>query len=131
MKFKLDENFGTRTQQLFRDSGYETRTIYDQQLQGCTDQRLFEVVCTEDDCLVTLDFASVTRFPPAQTHGLVVSRVPQNPSPVLLEQMIRRFLDLLPQMSVEGKLWIVEVDRVRIHELSEPNGGRAAPPVQP
>jgi predicted nuclease of predicted toxin-antitoxin system len=132
MKFKLDENFGTRTQQLFRDAGHEIKTVYDQQLQGCTDQRLFDIVCNEDYCLVALDldFASVTRFPPAQTHGLVVSRVPQNPSLFLLEQMIRRFLDLLPQMPVERKLRIVEVDRVRIHEPSEPNGETAAPPVQ-
>jgi hypothetical protein len=32
MKFKLDENFGTRTQQLFRDAGHEIKTVYDQQL---------------------------------------------------------------------------------------------------
>ena len=29
MKFKLDENFGTRTQQLFREAGHNVQTVHD------------------------------------------------------------------------------------------------------
>jgi hypothetical protein len=58
MKFKLDENFGTRTQQ-----------------------------------------------------------PPRNPSLALLESLIRQFLQALTQMSVEKLLWIVEVGRIRVHQL--------------
>ena|SRR6266478_1359720 len=117
MKFKLDENFGTRTQQVFRDSGHIVQTVVDQSLQGASDQRLFEVICSEDFCLVTLDlgFANVLRYPPEKTHGLVVIRVPQNPSLELLGKLISQFLQLLIERSVEKSLWIVEVDRVRVH----------------
>ncbi|MCL5072768.1 MAG: DUF5615 family PIN-like protein [Actinobacteria bacterium] len=43
MKFKLDENFGTRTQELFRSAGHDVQTVLDQSLQGCSDKHLYEV----------------------------------------------------------------------------------------
>ncbi|MBI3596157.1 MAG: DUF5615 family PIN-like protein [Nitrospirae bacterium] len=121
MKFKLDENFGTRTQQIFKKAGHTAKTVRDQGLQGCTDRKIFQTVCSEEYCLVTLDldFSDVTRFPPAEASGLVILRVPRNPSLALLEQMIRQFLKALQEMSVAKKLWIVEVNRIRIHQSEE------------
>ena len=123
MKFKLDENFGIRTQQLFRAAGYDVQTVRDEGLQGSSDQYLYEVCCTEQRCLVTLDldFADVTRFPPNQSAGIVVIRVPRNPSLSLLEKLIRQFLEMLTQMSVEKQLLIVEVGRIRVHQLEGDN----------
>jgi len=118
MKFKLDENFGTRTQEIFRSLGHDVETVRSQDLQGCSDQHLFEVCCTENRCLVTLDldFADVVRFPPSQSSGIVVIRVPHNPSLALLEQMARQFLRTAAQFTLEKSLLIVEVGRIRIHE---------------
>ena len=118
MKFKLDENFGTRTQELFRSLGHDVETVRSQKLQGCSDQNLYEVCCTENRCLVTLDldFADVVRFPPSQSSGIVVIRVPHNPSLALLEQMARQFLRTAAQFKLESRLLIVEVGRIRIHE---------------
>ena len=83
------------------------------------DQNLYEVCCKEHRCLVTLDldFADVTRFPPSSASGIVVIRIPRNPSFALLEQLVRQFLQVLTQMPVEKKLWIVEVGRIRVHQL--------------
>ncbi len=121
MKFKLDENFGTRTQQLIRTQGHDVMTVRDQQLQGCSDHRLFEVCCDEQRCLVTLDldFSDVLRFPPQQAHGIVVIRVPHNPTLPLLEQLIRQFLNTLETMPIDKKLWIVETGRVRVHQAAD------------
>lgn len=118
MKFKLDENFGTRTQELFCAARHDVQTVRVQELQGCLDQHLYEVCCTEQCCLVTLDldYTDVTRFPPASASGIVVIRVPRNPSVALLEQLVRQFLQALTQMPVEKKLWIVEIGRIRIHQ---------------
>jgi len=93
MKFKLDENFGTRTQGLFRAAGHDVQTVHGQKLQGCSDQHLYKMCCTEQRCLVTLDldFADITRFP-SPGSGIVVIRVPRNPSLALLEQLIQQFL---------------------------------------
>jgi predicted nuclease of predicted toxin-antitoxin system len=69
MKFKLDENFGSRTQQLFQAYGHDVQTVRMQGLQGSSDMHLFEVCRVEQRCMVTLDldFADVLRFPPSLT----------------------------------------------------------------
>jgi len=117
MKFKLYENFGMRTQQLFHAAGHDVETVRDEGFQGSSDQYLYEVCCTEQRCLVTLDldFADTIRFPPNQAGGIVVIRVPRNPSLSLLERLIGQFLQMLTQMSPEKLLWIVEVGRIRVH----------------
>jgi predicted nuclease of predicted toxin-antitoxin system len=118
MRFKLDENFGTRTQRIFKDAGHDVQTVREESLQGASDLHLYDTCCVEQRCLVTLDldFADVTRFPPEKTGGIAVIRVPRNPSLPLLERLVRQFLHSVEQMSVEKKLWIVEVGRVRIHQ---------------
>lgn len=118
MKFKLDENFGTRTQELFRLAGHDVQTVLDQNLQGCSDKHLYEICCKEHRCLVTLDldFADITRFSPSKGNGIVVIRLPINPSINLLKQLIDQFLKMLKKMPVGRKLWIVEIDRIRVHE---------------
>ena len=118
MKFKLDENFGTRTQKLFQDEGHNIQTVFAQKLQGCSDQQLYDVCCAEQRCLVTLDldFADVIRFPPNRTKGIIVIRLSIHLSPSLLEQLVSQFLQTLRQMVPDKKLWIVEIGRIRIHE---------------
>ena len=120
MKFKLDENFGARTQQVFTEFGHDVHTVREEDLQGAADQKIYGVCQTEQRCLVTLDldFTDVVRFPPEQTGGIVVVRVPRNPSLTLLEQLVRQFLQTLTQMSVKEQLWIVEVGRIRIHQTT-------------
>jgi predicted nuclease of predicted toxin-antitoxin system len=118
MKFKLDENFGTRTQNVFEESEHDVATVRDEALQGISDQHLFRVCCEEQRCLVTLDldFADVTRFPPEKAGGIVVIRVPKNPSLGLLERLVRQFLQAADYETLERHLWIVEVDRIRVHQ---------------
>lgn len=121
MKFKLDENFGVRTQHIFRSLGHDVQTVRDEGLQGCSDQTLFDVAGKEKRCLVTLDldFSDVLRFPPEAASGLVILRVPKNPTLPLLEQLVRQFLRALEGMPVDGRLWIVEIGRIRIHQSED------------
>lgn len=118
MKFKLDENLGTRTQQLFRTAGHEVVTVREEGLQGCADRDLYEACCVEGRCLVTLDldFADVTRFDPSRAQGIVVIRVPRNPSLEMLERMVSQFLQMISRARLEKQLWIVEVGRIRVHQ---------------
>lgn len=117
MKFKLDENFGARAQQLFRAAGHDVDNVRNEGLTGASDQELYDICCAEQRCLVTLDldFSDVLRFPPVRAGGIAIIRLPRNPSLQLLEQLIRPFLDLLKTESVEKRLWIIEVGRIRIH----------------
>lgn len=80
MKFKLDENFAGRTVRLFRERKLDVETVRDEELEGATDQTLFEACVQERRCLVTLDlnFSNVIRFPPKETTGIAVIRVPSS-----------------------------------------------------
>ncbi|MDP2839843.1 MAG: DUF5615 family PIN-like protein [Syntrophales bacterium] len=118
MRFKLDENFGKRTLNIFQAAGHDVRTTLDEGMQGCSDRHLYDVCCKERRCLVTLDldFSDVTRFPPEQGSGIAVIRVPRNPSLALLEQLIHLFLQMLSRMTIDKNLWIIETSRIRIHQ---------------
>jgi predicted nuclease of predicted toxin-antitoxin system len=117
----LDENFGNRTQIIFRQAGHDVKTVREEGLQGHSDKSLYRVCCVENRCLVTLDldFSNVIRFPPSQTAGIVVIHIPRNPSLPLLEYLIRQFLNALNQMPVDKQLWIVETNRIRIHQTED------------
>ncbi|CAN5821744.1 DUF5615 family PIN-like protein [soil metagenome] len=115
MKVKLDENLGRRSIELFKESGHEVSTVTKQQLGGTSDDELIEVCRVEDRVLVTLDldFSNVLRFPPQRYAGIVVLRVPH---PIELDDIyerIRTLLKALEHEELDGKLWIVEQDRMR------------------
>ena len=95
-------------------------------MQGCSDQYLYEICCSEKRCLVTLDldFADVIRFPPCKASGIVVIRVPRNPDLTILEKLTQQFLKALGQMSVDGQLWIVEPGRIRVHQSETGGNGQ-------
>lgn len=118
MKWKLDENFGTRTAHFFLHAGHDAETVLEEQLGGSSDETLFEACIREDRCLLTLDmdFADILRFPPHRAPGIAVLRVPGNPSLRLLEALVGGLLRLLAVEPIRGRLWIVEPGRVRVHE---------------
>ena len=118
MRFKLDENFATRTQRLFRDAGHDAATVREEELPGASDRSIYDMCCEEHRCLVTLDldFANAGQFPPEQSGGVVVIRVPRNPSLALLELLVKQLLAALSGLQVEQQLWIVEVGRTRIRQ---------------
>jgi predicted nuclease of predicted toxin-antitoxin system len=121
MKFKLDENFGTRAQKLFRQAGHEVKTVRDQSLQGSSDQVIYDTCCIEQLCLVTLDldFCNAIRFSPEKSGGIAVIRAPKNATLGTLERMVTQFLKMLSRVSIEKQLWIVEMDRIRVHQSME------------
>lgn len=118
MRFKLDENFGPRTQRLFRDAGYDVETVLDEKLCGCDDEKLFQVCQEEQRCLVTfdLDFADPLRFPPERCGGIIVVRMPRNPSQETLEALARQILRAFRELPFDADLWIVEPGRIRVHQ---------------
>ena len=62
-----------------------------------------------------LDFADVIRFPPHRSCGIAVTRVPTNPSLALLSKLVIDLLDALESEDLMGRLWILEVGRIRVH----------------
>ena len=74
MKFKLDENIGSRGKVLLESAGHDVSTVALQNLCGTQDVTLFAACAAEGRALITLDhdFSQVLRFPPSKSAGLVV-----------------------------------------------------------
>jgi len=121
MKLKLDENLGTRAQKLFAAAGHDVQSVAAEGLSGAADPEVYQVSRREGRCLVTLDldFADVTRFPPAQCPGIVVIRLPRNPTPALLDSAVEQFLAVVSFQPLEKRLWVMEPGRLRIHQTEE------------
>jgi predicted nuclease of predicted toxin-antitoxin system len=117
VKFKLDENIGRRGQELIRAFGHDVMTVRDQDLQGVTDENLFEVCRAEGRALITLDrdFGQVLRFPPEKSAGIIVLEIGPGATLQGILDRLRDLLEFVKTRAVAGTLWIVEPGRVRIH----------------
>lgn len=115
MKFKLDENFGTRGTAKLSSFGHDVATVLGQGLCTSPDARLIEICLTEGRCLVTmdLDFANPIQYPPRQYAGIAVLRLPARSGLVEIDQALETLGRTLGSESLAGKLWIVELDRIR------------------
>ena len=118
MKFKLDENLGRRSVELFREAAHDVSTVLDQELGASTDENLLEVCRSEGRALVTLDldFSNVLNFPPSLYPGIAVLRVPNPVELNILHTHVRVLLRTLRQRQLTGRLWIVELERIREYE---------------
>lgn len=121
MKFKLDENFGNRTQNLFRLAGHDVETVLSENLSGADDEKIFHICCEEKRCLVTfdLDFSNPIHFPASECAGIIIIRLSHNPSLKTLELLVKQTLSALESIPFESGLWIVEPGRIRIHQKEQ------------
>lgn len=115
MKFKVDENLPDELSQLFRDSGWDSRTIEEQELSGEADARLAEICAAEERILVTFDrgFSNIRAFPPSNSSGLIVFRLQSQDKRHVLS-VAARLINALRERELRNELWIVHENRIRI-----------------
>jgi predicted nuclease of predicted toxin-antitoxin system len=117
VRFKLDENLSPTLASGFISAGHEAHSALEQALGGASDPRIIEVCRLEGRALVTLDldFANIQRYPPGQYFGIMVLRLgTQAHGPVAAA--LANAIAVLEREALSGRLWIVEVGRVRIHD---------------
>lgn len=122
MKFKLDENLGHSIARILYEAGHDVATVFDQKLSGANDQAIYDVCQQEQRCLVTLDldFSNVLRFPPEPTTGIVVLR-PDNKATInTISALARQLVTGIKQENLSGRLWIIEMGRIRVHQAIDP-----------
>ena len=117
MRFKLDENLSRSVAEMFRTRGHDVMTVRDQELQGASDEQVFEVSVREGRTLVTLDrdLGQVLRFPPAASAGIIVIDLGPRATHQGLLERTRELLSTVETRSPGRSLWIVEPGRVRVH----------------
>jgi len=115
MKFKVDENLPVEAAELLRQEGHETLTVSEQALSGSPDADIASACRREGRDLVTLDkgFADIRLYPPEQFPGLIVLRLDRQDRQHVLA-VLGRLLSVFSSELVEGHLWIVEEERIRI-----------------
>jgi predicted nuclease of predicted toxin-antitoxin system len=115
MKFKIDENLPVEAAFILRRAGHDALTVFDQGLSGEGDPRI-AIICREESrIIISLDlgFADIRSYPPQEQAGMVVLRLKTQDKGSVLE-IIERLVKVLPEMSPENHLWIVEEDRIRV-----------------
>ena len=119
-RFKLDENIPTAVSDLLLAAGHDILTAQAQGLAGFPDDELLRRVSGEGRVLLTLDkdFSDIRRHPPGATPGIVVLR-PGVPSPTALVGMMQQLVPLLRSEDLQGCLWVVDHQRVRIWPSAE------------
>lgn len=57
-------------------AGYNTQSVYDENIQGTNDSELINIASTEERILITLDldFSNITIYPPEKYFGIIVLR---------------------------------------------------------
>lgn len=118
-RFKIDENVPLDAALLFTAAGLACHTVYDEALGGAPDPDVAAACAVEGRVLVTLDldFSDVRAYPPGAHPGIVVLR-PRAPDRDATLALVRAVLVLLLTQQVDGALWIVESERVRMRSRS-------------
>ena len=121
MKLKLDENLGQRGFEAFQRSGHDVSSVHLQHMEGATDQEVFEVCRAEARVVITLDldFSNPLVFDPRPTVGVAVIRLSRNPTPSELAAAVTRLIVALDENSIDGSLWVVHQDRIRVWSPAE------------
>jgi predicted nuclease of predicted toxin-antitoxin system len=120
MRFKLDEHLPLEIKDLLGQHKHDAITVAEEGMSGSIDPDVAQVCRNEARALLTLDldFSDIRAYPPEDYHGFVVFRSAIQSITTLL-RLTTRILSLLEQEPLEGHLWIVEDNQVRIREGSQ------------
>lgn len=124
MKLKLDENLGSRRREMLAAAGHDVATVVEQAMVSASDEELIGACKSEQRALITLDldFSNPLIFPPAAHAGVAVLRLPRKQSHSHLVATVATLVEGLRREKLTGKLWTVEIGRLRIYQPVENEG---------
>jgi predicted nuclease of predicted toxin-antitoxin system len=117
LRFKLDENMPRLARERLESRGFDVHDVHQEGLVAAPDGPIQEACEHEKRILVTLDtdFADTRRYNPAQSPGVIVLRPPSQSIGAIM-QCLDGAIRALATERIEGTLWIVEAERLRIRD---------------
>ncbi len=119
IKIKLDENIGIRGKGIFQKSGFDVKSVYDENLCSASDNKIIEVCKNEKRILITLDldFSNPLVYKPSKFNGIAVIRLSSKPTPTELNKCIINLANTLnKKKDINGKLWIIQHNVIREYQ---------------
>jgi len=116
VRFLVDANLPRSIVPLLLKCGHDVEFARDTGLAAASDQDVAARAKLTDAVLLTrdLDFANIREFPPEDYAGLVVLRLPDDATAIMITGIVERFINVPAFVgAVRGRVAIVEVDRVR------------------
>jgi len=120
LRFFADHCISNFISQTLRDIGHEVFRLGDYIPVDSTDSIVISKAQELNSILISLngDFADIVTYPPANYNGIIALQVRNHPE--IIPQLMVRLKDYLsdyPDMNhYKGKLFLVEVHRIRIRE---------------
>lgn len=119
-RWKVDENLPPGAAALLGTVGHEACGVVDQRLGGHHDTEVVERFALGGRALVTLDidFSNIRAQPPEVHAGFVVLRLASQDKARVLAALAA-LVPLLDRERLEGSLWIIDADRLRVWRPDE------------
>ena len=123
LRFLVDEDVPRSTARVLCDAGFDAVDVRDVGLRGKSDQLVFDYAQRENRLLVTCDlgFSNIILFPPSQSVGLLVVRIPDSEP---IETFNREVLKAVQEIGVDLQKRLVLQRHVR--QLDAENSGETA-----
>ena len=122
MRLLFDENLSTLSADHTRVTlGFDVLDGRAAGLAGKTDSEVRQFAIENDRILVTLDadFGSLIRFSPRGTPGVIWLR-PRPPTEENIRLILSKWLPKLTKNDLDGRLVIVDFEKIRIRRAIEP-----------
>ena len=117
LRFLTDEDVPRSTARVLRDAGFDAVDVRDVGLRGRSDSEVFAFAQREGRLLITCDlgFSNILNFPPLQSHGILVVRIPDREPIAVFNREVLRVLQEVAE-NLFQHLAIVEVGKVRLRK---------------
>ncbi|HEX2059802.1 MAG TPA: DUF5615 family PIN-like protein [Thermoanaerobaculia bacterium] len=119
MQFLIDAALPRSVADVLAEGGHDALHVEDAGIAHETDDAIATFARQHGYTIITadFDFADIRVFPPAAHHGIVVLTLPKRRDLLLIVLLVREFLAAMKDVeSLEGKLVIVELGRIRVRE---------------
>lgn len=120
LKFFADHCISNYIIQKLRNEGYEVLILKEHIPPDSEDSLVIEKAQELNAILISLngDFSDIVRYPPSEYNGIVSLQIRNHPEviPSLIERLVKYFSQFPYIEHYEGKLFLVEVHRIRIRK---------------